>query len=124
MAAVMEAERQAGRLPTDVSAQNLGYDIESREPEAHRLRLIEVKGRHVDAETITITRNELLVALNKRADYYLAVARVGSGDAVESLHYVRDPLARALSGDTQFGLVSVVLKLDDLLGLETAELVK
>jgi len=123
MAAVMDAERQAGRLPSDVSAQNLGYDIESREPDTGRLWLIEVKGRHADADTITITRNELLVALNKRDDYYLAIARI-RGDDVESLHYIQDPLARALSGDVLFGQVAMVFKLDELLGLETVQVVR
>jgi hypothetical protein len=124
MAAVMEAEQQAGRIATDVSAQNLGYDIESREPETGRLWLIEVKGRHVDADTITITRNEMLVALNKRNDYHLAIARVRDDDGIESLHYVQDPLARALGGDVLFGQVAMVFKMDELLGLETAQIVR
>ncbi len=123
MAAVMAAEQRAGRLPVDVSAQNLGYDIESRDPETGRLRLIEVKGRRADADTITVTKNELLVALNKRQDYYLAVALVRD-DAVVSLHYVQDPLGRALSGDVVFGQVAMVFKISDLLGLETVEAVR
>jgi superfamily II DNA or RNA helicase len=122
MAAVMEAERKAGRLPKDVHHLKLGYDVESREPETGRLRFIEVKGRRADADTVVITRNELLVALNKREDYYMAVALVRD-DAVESLHYIQDPLAHMLSGDVQFGLVAMVLKLSELLSLETAEVV-
>lgn len=114
MEAVMGAETRAGRLPVDVSACNLGYDIESREPETNRLRLIEVKGRQADADTIIVTRNEALVALNKRRDYYLAIARVRN-ETVESLHYVQDPLAHMLTGDVQFGLVAMVLKLSELL---------
>jgi hypothetical protein len=123
MEAVMAAETRAGRLPVDVAHQNLGYDIESREPETNRLRLIEVKGREADADTIIVTRNEMLVALNKRKDYYLVIARVRD-ETVESLHYVQDPLARALSGDVLFGQVAIVFKLADLLALETAESVK
>jgi len=121
MAAVMDTERQAGRIPVDVSSQNLGYDIESREPETGRLWLIEVKGRHVDADTITITRNELLVALNKRDDYYLAIARIRDDDRVDSLHYIQDPLARALSGDVLFGQVAMVFRLDELLAMASAK---
>ena len=119
----MAAETRAGRLPVDVSHQNLGYDIESREPETNRLRLIEVKGRQADADTIIVTRNEALVALNKRKDYYLAIARVRD-ETVESLHYVQDPLARVLSGDVLFAQVAMVFRLDDLLALETAEAVR
>jgi hypothetical protein len=124
MATVMEAERQGGRIPTDVSAQNLGYDIESREPETGRLWLIEVKGRHVNADTVTITRNELLVALNKRDDYHLAIARVRDDDGIESLHYIQDPLERALSGDVLFGQVAMIFKIEELLDLQTAQAVR
>lgn len=50
MKAVMEREADGGFLPRDVSAQNVGYDIESVIPEEQRgrgpcLRFIEVKGR-------------------------------------------------------------------------------
>jgi len=105
---------------TDVSAQDPGYDVESREPETGRLRLIEVKGRQADADTVIVTRNEMLVALNKRNDYYLTVVRTRAV-AVEPLHYVQDPLGRIVSGDIVFGQVAVVFKLSELLALETAE---
>jgi hypothetical protein len=44
-------------------------------------------------------------------------------ETVESLDYVQDPLAKALSGDVLFGQVAIVFKLADLLALETAETV-
>ena len=46
MRAVFEAERAAGREPRDVSADKVGWDVESREP-GGRLRFIEVKGRPI-----------------------------------------------------------------------------
>ena len=52
----------------------------------------------------------------------MAIARVRD-ETVESLHYVQDPLAKALSGDVLFGQVAIVFKLADLLALETAETV-
>jgi superfamily II DNA or RNA helicase len=58
MRAVMEAEIALGNHPRDVSAQNLGYDIESRDEQTGRLRFIEVKGRRAGAETVTLTYNE------------------------------------------------------------------
>src|SRR5690606_15600959 len=70
MQAVMHAEIALGHEPKDVSAGNLGYDIESRERGTGRLRMIEVKGRRSGAETVTITRNEILTALNQR-DYFI-----------------------------------------------------
>ena len=45
MEAVMEAERRLGHQPRDVSADNVGWDIESKDSRDGRLRLIEVKGR-------------------------------------------------------------------------------
>ncbi|WP_235982287.1 DUF3883 domain-containing protein [Novosphingobium aerophilum] len=45
MNAVMDAERALGNSPLDVSAQKVGYDIQSLDPKAGHLRFIEVKGR-------------------------------------------------------------------------------
>ena len=90
MLAVMERERSLGREPRDVSAENRGYDIESREPETGRLRFIEVKGRRADARTITITRNEMLAAFNAAESFILAVVFV-EGDLVHAPRYVPNP---------------------------------
>ena len=77
MRAVMEAEIALGNDPTDVSADNLGYDIESHDPREGRLRFIEVKGRRAGATTVTMTRNEILKALNVPERYILAIVQVG-----------------------------------------------
>ena len=90
MLAVMERERSLGREPRDVSAENRGYDIESREPETGRLRFIEVKGRRADARAITITRNEMLAAFNAAESFILAVVFV-EGDLVHAPRYVPNP---------------------------------
>ncbi|MEI8022251.1 MAG: DUF3883 domain-containing protein, partial [Schlesneria sp.] len=73
MQAVMETERQLGFIPRDVSDKNLGYDVESSIPDTGLLRFIEVKGRVRGAETITITKNEILTGLNKPKQFILAV---------------------------------------------------
>ena len=44
-----EAERGLGFEPIDVSSEDRGDDIESRNPAIGRLRFIEVKGRRADA---------------------------------------------------------------------------
>ena len=75
MAAVMRAEADAGFEPRDVSAQNLGYDIESRDVTG-RLRYIEVKGRAHGATTVTVTRNEMK-SLNVPDRWYLAIVSGG-----------------------------------------------
>jgi len=76
MRAVMAAERQLGFEPVDVSAQNVGYDIESRVPGTGRLRFLEVKGRIAGATTVTVSRNEILTAFNKPDDFILALVLV------------------------------------------------
>ena len=48
MQAVMERERALGFDPVDVSSEDCGYDIKSRDPASGRLRFIEDKGRHAD----------------------------------------------------------------------------
>ena len=62
-----------GFEPTDREFEKLGYDIESRVPGTGKLRFIEVKGRVAGAETITVTRNEILYSLNKPDDFILAI---------------------------------------------------
>ena len=86
----MDTERRLGREPRDVSAENRGYDIESRDPESGSLIFIEVKGRADGADTITITRNEMLTAFNAEDAYVLAVVPIESGFTHEPV-YVRNP---------------------------------
>ncbi|MCX7618906.1 MAG: helicase-related protein [Tepidiforma sp.] len=108
MAYVLEQERRAGREPVDVSRDNRGWDIESREPDGS-LRFIEVKGRRAGQETVCVTRNELFTCLNKRDRYYLAIVVV-DGERVVDYLYLRDPL----QGDWAFALTSQNLELDKL----------
>lgn len=83
MDAVASIERELGNLPRDVSAQRkIGYDIESAVPESARegdapaLRLIEVKGRAAGADTVTLSKNEILCALNRPDGWLLAVVEI------------------------------------------------
>lgn len=89
MEVVMAAERRLGFSPRDVSADNLGYDIESAIPNSGQLRFIEVKGRAKGAKSITITKNEILTALNKPDDFILAIAVIDNGNV--NLRYARRP---------------------------------
>ena len=117
MAAVMAWEEAQGYGPRDVSAQNLGYDVESRNPATGRLRFVEVKGRDETAETLTLTRNECMTGMNARADYWLALVAVRDGQAVSEPRYISDPVARALTTEPQFGLVSVQLDIQKVLAM-------
>ena len=49
---------------------------ERRGKEGSTLRFIEVKGRAKGATTVTVTKNEILTALNKPDDYILAIVEV------------------------------------------------
>jgi SNF2 family DNA or RNA helicase len=113
MAAVMEAERRLNFEPADVSAQKLGYDVESRIPGTGRLRFLEVKGRIDGATTVTITKNEILTAFNKPEDFILALVQVPevSAQAESVVRYVRRPFQR----EPDFGATSVNYSLAELL---------
>ena len=93
MQAVTEIERRLGFVPRDVSAQNLGYDIESAIPDTGLLRFIEVKGRAKGAKTVTVTKNEILTALNKPEEFILAIAVI-DGDRTADVRYVRQPFEK------------------------------
>ena len=105
-AIVMALERDLGFQPTDRELEKLGYDIESRIPGTGKLRFIEVKGRMADADSITVTRNEVLTALNKPEDFILAIVAFQDDDGHE-VRYVREPFGR----EPDFGAVSVNYKL-------------
>lgn len=109
-AIVMGIERGLGFDPTDRELDKLGYDIESRVPGTGRLRFIEVKGRVAGAETITVTRNEILTSLNKPEDFILAIVEFLPGDN-HSVHYLRQPFQR----EPDFGVTSVNYDLAELL---------
>jgi len=113
-AIVMEIERSLGFEPVDREFERLGYDIESRIPGTGRLRFIEVKGRVTGAETITVTRNEILYSLNKPEDFILAIVEF-DGDS-HRVHYVRRPFQR----EPDFGASSVNYDFAELINRATA----
>jgi len=114
-AIVMEVERRLGFEPTDRETEKLGYDIESRVPGTGKLRFIEVKGRVSGADTITVTRNEVLYSLNKPADFILAVVEFMQDDT-HRVHYVRRPFHR----EPDFGVTSVNYDFRELLARREA----
>ena len=65
----MQIERQAGRFPEDVSAQNLGYDVRSLDS-VGAYRYIEVKARSGQG-SVALTQNEWFKAQRFGDDYYL-----------------------------------------------------
>ncbi|MGC2775024.1 MAG: helicase-related protein, partial [Bradyrhizobium sp.] len=87
---VMEVERGLGYVPVDRELEKLGYDVESAMPGTGRLRFIEVKGRVSGAETITVTKNEILYSFNKPDDFILAIVEFCDGGEHKT-HYLRRP---------------------------------
>jgi len=116
MEKVMETERRLGCIPRDVSNENRGYDIESRDPQTGKLRFLEVKGRQEDATTVTITKNEILNALNQPEAYRLCIVLV-SRSGERQLHYIPKPFTQ----EPEFGTASVTYKLSELLTRAAAE---
>jgi superfamily II DNA or RNA helicase len=108
--AVMEVERGLGFEPTDREFEKLGYDIESRVPGTGKLRFIEVKGRVTGADTVTVTKNEILTSLNKPDEFILALVEF-LGDDDHRVHYLRGPFRR----EPDFGVTSVNYDFADLL---------
>jgi SNF2 family DNA or RNA helicase len=109
MAAVMQAEKKLGFAPRDVSKLKCGYDIESAITQEGRLRFIEVKGRVKGATSVTVTKNEVLTALNKPEDFILAIVEV-DGEIITP-RYVRTPFRK----EPDFGVTSVNYDLAELL---------
>ena len=99
MNAVMQIENSFGFNPKDVSANKCGYDVESLVPEhlqrvqAYRLRLIEVKGRIKGATTVTVSKNEILTALNKPDEFILAIVEVDNDETHTT--YLKHPFKNA-----------------------------
>ena len=110
MKAVMEAETALGHSPRDVSGDKCGYDIESIDGETKRLRFIEVKGRVVGAETVTITRNEIVTGINSSTSFILVIVPVDGESALTPV-YVRSPFER----EPDFDVTSVNYKLNEML---------
>lgn len=71
MRLAMQYERENGREPVDVSKENTGYDVYSKDSD-DRVRFIEVKARAGEGE-IVLTPNEWLSSMQLGDKYYLYV---------------------------------------------------
>ena len=115
MNAVMDVERGFGYEVKDVSAEKCGWDVTARPPanpdgSLKPDRHIEVKGRAKGQSTITVSRNEIIYALNQTDKFLLAIVIV-DGDNHEGLHYIRNPF----NSEPDFGVASINYDLDELL---------
>lgn len=113
MNAVIVAELSLGRQPKDVSAlSGLGYDLESLDPDTGRLYFIEVKGRWEGADSVTLTRNELMASRNAPDTFRLALVQVGPAGAQPPRYLSGYPFE-----EPGFARVAATFHLGELLGL-------
>jgi hypothetical protein len=73
-------------------------------------RHIEVKGRAKGQSTITVTKNEIITALNQSDKFLLAIVLVEE-DRCEGPYYVRNPFSQ----EPDWAVTSLNLDLDELL---------
>ncbi|EOI1352805.1 helicase-related protein [Citrobacter amalonaticus] len=119
MSAVTSAERALGHSVFDVSADKCGWDITARPPlntdgSLPQDRHIEVKGRSKGQTTITVSRNEILYALNQAEKFLLAIVLV-DGDSFEGPFYIRQPFNK----EPDTGVASINYDLAELLSKAT-----
>ena len=81
-------EESQGRIPEDVSNQNLGFDIRSIAADSSEVRYIEVKGRAKDG-AIALTPNEWVKADRLQHLYWLYI--VTECKIEPKLHIIQDP---------------------------------
>jgi hypothetical protein len=115
MDAVRNTEESQGCHVVDVSADKCGWDLTSHPPVVNykqpEPRHIEVKGRIKGADTITVTRNEMLYAFNQGDKFVLAIVLVNEDDSHEGPYYIRRPFDR----EPGWGVSSINYNLSDLL---------
>ncbi|MGU3273149.1 helicase-related protein [Klebsiella pneumoniae] len=119
MSAVTSAELTLGHSVFDVSADKCGWDITARPPlntdgSLPQDRHIEVKGRSKGQTTITVSRNEILYALNQAEKFLLAIVLV-DGDSFEGPFYIRQPFNK----EPDTGVASINYDLAELLSKAT-----
>jgi SNF2 family DNA or RNA helicase len=115
MSAVTAYEESLGHSVKDVSTEKCGWDITARPPtkpdgSLPQDRHIEVKGRAKGQDVITVSRNEILYALNQADKFWLAIVLV-DGDDYEGPFYVKNPFTT----EPDFGVPSVNYELKYLL---------
>ena len=109
MQTAMDYERLQNRLPADVSAENLGYDVRSIGQDGVK-RYIEVKGR-AGTDGVMLSENEMnrLAQLGTRAWLYI-VTECKSGQP--QLHTICDP-AHCMSFDQRTKGIQYYLPLEE-----------
>jgi superfamily II DNA or RNA helicase len=88
MRETMDYEREQGRVPEDVAAENLGFDVRSTDPISGQKRYIEVKAR-AKIGPVALTQNEWFKASRFGSEFYLYV--VLNAATQPELYIIQDP---------------------------------
>lgn len=112
MQIAMKFERDSGRIPEDVSNENLGFDIRSKGPEGTR-RYIEVKARAKIGD-VAMTQNEWFSAQQLGDDYFLYVVWNASNSSSSELLQIQNP-ALNLKAAEKFDVVRYIVSPDEII---------
>jgi superfamily II DNA or RNA helicase len=119
MDAVRRIEEAKGCRVVDVSAQKCGWDLTSYPPSLDgklpEARHIEVKGRVKGATTVTMTKNEILYALNQADKFVLAIVSILEDGSTEQPILMTNPFRR----EPDWGASSVNYEIKELLAVAT-----
>jgi len=114
MKVAMEYEISQGRIPEDVSSENLGFDIRSKRKVGEREtidRYIEVKAR-AGVGSVALTQNEWFKAQRFKDKYYLYVV-LNAAEKPE-LVIIKNP-AETLQADRKIEVVRYIVPTDEIL---------
>ena len=109
MGVAMQYERDHNRVPEDIAAQNLGFDIRSTDVNGSN-RYIEVKARAAEG-AIALTQNEWFKAKRFANEYFLYVVMNAATKPV--LHIVQNP-AEKLQPEEKVELVRYIISVNEI----------
>jgi SNF2 family DNA or RNA helicase len=109
--AVLKYETGLGREPIEMHHNNPGFDIRSKDFRTGEILFIEVKGRVQGAPIVTVTKNEILTALNKPEQFIFAMVEVADDNGT-IVRYLRRPFTT--NAESLFDVTSVNYKWKNL----------
>ena len=112
METTMHYEREHGRIPEDVAAENLGFDVRSTDTAGVK-RYIEVKAR-AGYGAVVLTQNEWFKAHQFKSDYFLYVVLSAATQKPE-LYIIQNP-AEQTQPQEKIETVRYQISLDEIKG--------
>src|SRR5438445_7321367 len=111
MEIAMRYERNEQREPEDVSKENLGFDIRSKERDG-KTRYVEVKARAAIGP-VALTQNEWFKAQRLGTDYYLYAVWNAGKDSNAKPRIIQDP-ARNLKVEKKVEVVRYIVPASEI----------